>query len=137
MIIRFDHENKRTQVSLRAGEILKIVDKREQDVEDQTAAWHPEFAEYMIESTPGSPFGCNMHDHDLISNFNKVENNMRMRRADIEELLEPNECLLTLSSFPRLGCPNFTYPMQKADANGLSGSIFFPDRAIGIHPRSK
>lgn len=38
--------------------------------------WHPEFASYMVEATPGGPYGGRLHD------FLKVEPNMR-RRWDI------------------------------------------------------
>jgi len=139
MIVKFDDENKRTQVSLRAEDLLNIMDIREEEEgEKRSVLWRPEFAAYMIEGTPGSPYGDNMHGQGLLSNFNQVEPNMRLRRAEMKQLLDANECLLTLTSFPRLGCPNFSYPLREPNVKGVSGSIFFPDDAIyGGHPRFK
>ena len=49
----------------------------------------------MIEGTPGQPYG------GLTAHFNVVEANMHYRRQEIQELLEPNEVLMSLTSFPR------------------------------------
>jgi len=57
--------------------------------------WRPEYGAYMIEGTPGQPYG------GLTAHFNVVEANMHYRRQEIQELLEPNEVLMSLTSFPR------------------------------------
>lgn len=49
----------------------------------------------MVEGTPGSPYG------DLCKDLTKVEANMMLRRQEIEALLEKDEALLCLTSFPR------------------------------------
>ena len=59
------------------------------------ALWRPEYGAYMIEGTPGKPYGC------LVSYFNIVEANMRYRREEVSQLLEPDEAVMSLTSFPR------------------------------------
>lgn len=49
----------------------------------------------MVEGTPGSPYG------DLCKDLTKVEENMKLRRREIEALLGEDEALLCLTSFPR------------------------------------
>lgn len=46
------------------------------------------------------------------------------------------ETVLTLTNFPRLGCPDFCWPPAKPSPDGnVSQSIFFPDECINPHPR--
>lgn len=59
------------------------------------ALWRPEYAAYMIEGTPGKPYG------GLTAHFNVVEANMKYRREEVEELLEKDEILMCLTAFPR------------------------------------
>ncbi|KAF7271477.1 glutamate--cysteine ligase [Rhynchophorus ferrugineus] len=132
IIVKFQHEKKEAKVSLRAEEMLAILNEREYQSPDTVKVlWRPEFAAYMIEGTPGKPYG------GTLAHFNVVESNMRMRRQEASELLRENECLMTLTSFPRLGCVNFTEPPSKVTPNeGGTKSLFFPDAAVfGGHPR--
>lgn len=102
MIVKFDHVNEKAQVSLKAEEILKIMDKREREEgEKRLSLWRPEFAAYMIEGTPGSPYGCSDNHSIMLSHFNHVEENMKIRRREIESLLDKDESLFSLTSFPR------------------------------------
>ena len=39
--------------------------------------WRPEYADYMIEGTPGQPYG------GLLAHFNIVEANMKYRREEV------------------------------------------------------
>ena len=57
--------------------------------------WRPEYGAYMVEGTPGQPYGS------IVSFFNTVESNMRARRREVEALLQPDEILLSITSFPR------------------------------------
>ena len=43
--------------------------------------WRPEFASYMIEGTPGKPYG------GLLAHFNIVEANMKYLRDEVNFLL--------------------------------------------------
>lgn len=97
--------------------------------------WRPEYGAYMIEGTPGHPYG------GLLAHFNVVEANMRYRRQEVSELLPPGEFVMSLTSFPRLGTPNFTYPPHECtpdDESSAARSFYFPDDAIFPgHPRFK
>lgn len=57
--------------------------------------WRPEYGSYMIEGTPGQPYGGTM------SEFNTVEGNMRKRRREASSVLNPKETLCTVTAFPR------------------------------------
>ncbi|PIO27269.1 hypothetical protein AB205_0025090 [Aquarana catesbeiana] len=93
--------------------------------------WRPEYGSYMIEGTPGQPYGGTMAE------FNTVEDNMRKRRQEASSLLPNNQSICTVTSFPRLGCPGFTLPefLPTPVEKGASKSLFFPDEAINKHPR--
>lgn len=89
----------------------------------------------LFSGTPGRPYGA------IISNFNMVERNMRNRREEVRLLLRENEAVFSLTNFPRLGCPDFTYPSYSPrpwDPECAAQSIYFPDEAIFAgHPRFK
>lgn len=97
--------------------------------------WRPEYGAYMIEGTPGQPYG------GLLAHLNVVEANMRYRRQEVSELLEPGEVVMSLTNFPRIGTPEFTWPIfEPAPENkdGVTRSDYFPDEAIcRCHPRFK
>lgn len=56
--------------------------------------WRPEYGSYMIEGTPGQPYGGTM------SEFNTVEGNMGKRRREASSVLNQNQTLCTITSFP-------------------------------------
>ena len=74
--------------------------------------------------------------HD-ISEFNKVEENMRKRRKEVQALLGKDEYVFSLTAYPRMGCENFTEPETLPDPiNSVTKSLFWPDPAIFCgHPR--
>lgn len=135
-IVKFDDEHRKVRVSNRADELLKRLQAQEEVNNAVGKAnrtlWRPEFAAYMIEGTPGLPYG------GLMSCFNVVESNMIYRRAEASSLLKSDESLLSVS-FPGLGTPDFTYPTSEPtpnDPDSVGRSIFFPDDAIySGHPR--
>lgn len=132
IIVRFDDEKKIAQVSLRAKEVLPIL--RQPEADDPLTAkslWRPEYAGYMVEGTPGQPYGA------LPAHLNIVEANMTARRKEAQDQLPPNELVLSIANFPRLGCPNFTFPeYSPKPETSASHSLFFPDEGIFQgHPR--
>lgn len=136
IIVRFDDEKKETQVSLRARELLATLNEKEHaDPTGVKSLWRPEYGAYMIEGTPGKPYG------GLLAHFNVVEANMRYRRIEVAELLPPGEHVMSITNFPRLGAENFTYPPAKPtpeDESCAARSLYFPDEAIYPgHPRFK
>jgi len=134
IIVHFDHDAKKATVALRAHEVLPILRQAENDSpETAKSLWRPEYASYMVEGTPGQPYGA------LPAHLNIVESNMKSRRKEAQLQLPPNEIVLSITNFPRLGCPNFTFPEYNPDPEtSVSKSWFFPDQAIfSDHPRFK
>jgi len=93
IIVKLDHKEKKARLSLRADELLKqlaepenammaeVAEKGSSDIELHSH-WCPEYASYMVEGTPGIPYMGGM------SYFNTVEHNMRLRRKELENLLQ-------------------------------------------------
>lgn len=134
IIVKFDDENERATVSLRAKDILpQLQEKEHNDPQNVKSLWRPEYGAYMVEGTPGKPYG------GLLAHFNIVEANMQYRRAEASAFLHPGEVLMSITNFPRLGCPNFTSPpCVPKTHDGVSNSLFFPDECIfDGHPRFK
>lgn len=136
ILVKFDDEKKIAQVSLRAQDVLQTLNEKElADPEGVKSLWRPEYGAYMVEGTPGKPYG------GLLAHFNVVEANMRYRRQEVLSLLPPNEFAMSITNFPRLGCPKFTFPEYETtpdDENSSARSLFFPDEAIYPgHPRFK
>ncbi|XP_023017496.2 glutamate--cysteine ligase [Leptinotarsa decemlineata] len=132
-IVKYFEDKKIAKVNLRCHELLSVLNEKERTrPEEIKGLWRPEYAAYMIEGTPPKPFG------DLPT-FNTVEANMKSRREEIKEYLKPDEAILCVTSFPRLGCEDFTYPPTKVTTDrGITRSLFYPDEAINqVHPRWK
>uniref|UniRef100_A0A8C7TE74 Glutamate--cysteine ligase n=1 Tax=Oncorhynchus mykiss TaxID=8022 RepID=A0A8C7TE74_ONCMY len=132
MLIEMDEKNEKVRLVLKGGEVLETLqDKGEKTNPNHPTLWRPEYGSYMIEGTPGQPYGGTM------SEFNTVEDNMGKRRREASSVLNKNETLATITSFPRLGCPGFTQPEYNPTPveKGVSKSLFFPDEAINGHPR--
>ncbi|XP_031569988.1 glutamate--cysteine ligase catalytic subunit-like isoform X2 [Actinia tenebrosa] len=131
-LIKFDHENKKAYLNLKAEEFLEILQVEENtNPGNNPTSWKPEYAGYMLEGTPGKPLGgCMRH-------FNTIEANMKLRREEVNSLLEPDEAVLSIVSFPRLGSPKFTFPEHPVTpGEGVTSSLFYPDQAIFQgHPR--
>ncbi|XP_014214548.1 glutamate--cysteine ligase catalytic subunit isoform X1 [Copidosoma floridanum] len=134
ILVKFNDAEKTAKVSLRAEKYLSLLQEKElKDPNNVKSLWRPEYGAYMIEGTPGKPYG------GLLAHFNIVEANMQYRRQEASKLLEPGEVIMSLTNFPRLGAPNFTDPPAVPNPqSGASKSLFFPDEAIFLgHPRFK
>jgi len=132
IIVKFDHAKKTARVSLRAHEILNRLNENEaNDPANVKSLWRPEYGSYMIEGMPGKPYD------GLLTHFDTVEANMRHRRDEAQQLLGPDEVLMTVTNFPRLGCPEFTWPVDRPTPDdGPSRSLFVPNSVIySGHPR--
>ncbi|KAH7725966.1 glutamate--cysteine ligase catalytic subunit [Aphelenchoides avenae] len=132
ILVKFDHANKKVRVALRATELLTLLQAHEKVNEmvgkENRTRWSPEFAEYMLEGTPGVPYGS------LLSCFNVVEHNMRMRRTVVNRLLENDESLLS-TNFPSLGTPDFTYPAAEPTHEEEDGIPRFKNLLVNTHQR--
>lgn len=136
MIIKFDDEKQTARASLRALDILNQLQEKElRDPDGVKSLWRPEYAAYMVEGTPGKPYG------GLLAHFNVVESSMKYRREEVAQLLQEDESVMSITSFPRLGCPSFSdpaYDVQPDSPESAAQSLFFPDEAIfSGHPRFK
>ncbi|KAL5277748.1 GCLC family protein [Megaselia abdita] len=136
IIVDFNEEQKRARVALRAQDLLTHLNEKEAaDPEGVKSLWRPEYGAYMIEGTPGKPYG------GLLAHFNLVEANMRYRREEVSALLKPNEKVMSITNFPRLGSPLFTAPEYLPTPEkelSAARSLYFPDEAIYPgHPRFK
>uniref|UniRef100_A0A674MJ83 Glutamate--cysteine ligase n=1 Tax=Takifugu rubripes TaxID=31033 RepID=A0A674MJ83_TAKRU len=132
MLVEFDDEEEKVRLTLNSGHLLETLqDQGERINPNHPTLWRPEYASYMIEGTPGQPYGGTM------SEFNTVEGNMAKRRREASSLLDHNQTLCTITSFPRLGCPGFTKPEYRPSPveSRVAKSLFFPDEAINKHPR--
>lgn len=135
MVVALDPEQKTAHLSLRQGEILqRLAQCSVSDVPGACPAdlptFHPEYGRFMIESTPGRPFG--MSADELL----RVERDMLVRRRLTREHLHPNEVPMTIGSFPRLGVTDTAYTDPPHEAHGdASHSLFLPDEVINTHVR--
>ncbi|GJN91384.1 hypothetical protein Rhopal_004405-T1 [Rhodotorula paludigena] len=138
LVISYDDEGKNARLSLRQTEILQDLQADAQERRDAGSGkgkeacipvFHPEYGRYMLESTPGAPYGATLEDLLL------VEGNMRFRRKLAKSRMKPHEVPLTLTSFPRLGAPGqFTDPYYPP-GGGVARSLFLPDEVINQHVR--
>jgi glutamate--cysteine ligase catalytic subunit len=152
-ILVVNEEDRRTYLSLRAPEVILELQREEEDAdrvlvtalrqrltaddrrpEDSLAQvpetlWRPEYANWMVEGTPGVPYSCYMRDLVL------VEQNMALRRAQISRVLRPQERVLSLTAYPLLGCGRFCVPPGQGVCGPLARSLYLPDAVINPHPR--
>lgn len=145
MIVAFDHEKHTVRLSLCGPEVLdKLQSEEEEQHRRQTQQagqpsaasqregvqmlWRPEYGAFMLEGTPGQPYGY------LLRDFVTVEESMRLRRQKAQSLLQDNEVAMTLTSYPLMGCGAFTDPVCPT-RGPFAQSLFFPDDAIHPFPR--
>jgi len=139
-----DPASKRVQLSLRAAELIEALEPSNPEElhkpnvthaagEVKRASFLPEYGRFMIEATPSRPYGGYTADLRL------VELNMRVRRAQIQALLRPEERLITLTGFPLMGVgANFAYCSSESVAaiqGPVADSDYLMDTVIGAHPR--
>jgi glutamate--cysteine ligase catalytic subunit len=92
-------------------------------------SFHPEFGRFMLESTPGRPWGIDFRD------LLKVESNMRWRREIAKNHMAQNEYPITLTTFPRLGTEDdYICPYYPPSGPALR-SQFVPDEIANPHIR--
>jgi glutamate--cysteine ligase catalytic subunit len=91
--------------------------------------FHPEFGRFMLEATPGKPWGIGFKD--LLS----VESDMKLRRIIAKNHMAPDQYPITLTTFPRLGTKgDFSDPYYPPSGPMLR-SQFVPDEIANPHIR--
>lgn len=131
MLVKFDRKSRRVRALLSAPALLEELQRDEHAKPHGCTVpvlWRPEYANWMIEGTPGVPYRC--YAADLVL----VERNMALRRQAVQDLLQPDESVLTISSFPQIGGYDFTYPCSKPGGL-IARSFFVSDDVINPHPR--
>ena len=131
-----DH-GKRVQLSLRAAELIDKLEEAQDQLRlnggSREVSFLPEYGRFMIEATPGRPYA------GFTADLRTVEANMRQRRSLIEKLLTQEERVVTLTTFPLMGCDGFVRVADRVTSDGayqsVSESDYIVDEIIGAHPR--
>ncbi|PNS16652.1 hypothetical protein CAC42_4616 [Sphaceloma murrayae] len=143
LVVCFDDQNKLVRLSLRQADILEALAKNEDlikqgggvpdlqrgKVKNGTTApvFHPEFGRFMLEATPGKPWGIGFKD------LLQVEGDMKREIA--KDHMEKTEYPITLTTFPRLGAKeNSLVPEYPLSGERLR-SQFLPDEIANPHIR--
>ncbi|KAK2609282.1 glutamate--cysteine ligase [Conoideocrella luteorostrata] len=91
--------------------------------------FHPEFGRFMLEATPGKPWGIGFKE--LLD----VEPDMKLRRKIAKDHMLSKEYPITLTTFPQIGVPGqFTDPFYPPSGSRLR-SQFVPDEIANPHIR--
>ncbi|RMD44176.1 hypothetical protein DV735_g999, partial [Chaetothyriales sp. CBS 134920] len=134
LVVAIDDEHKKVRLSLCQADVLDALAERRQDTVDAGSArpsptFHPEFGRFMLEATPGKPWGIDFKD--LLD----VEPDMRLRRVVAKAHMGASEYPITLTTFPRLGTKDdFTTPFYPPSGPALR-SQFVPDEIANPHIR--
>lgn len=135
IVVEWDEEAHRVRLSLRGEKLLTPLQEPEmkaihsgEGISELKSLWRPEYGRFMIEGTPGHPYGHTVEDLLL------VEPNMLARRKEVQALLRPGESIVSLTHFPHLGVGDFTSPHYEP-GGPITESLFVPDEIINSHPR--
>ncbi|KAH0498853.1 hypothetical protein TgHK011_006083 [Trichoderma gracile] len=149
LVVMYSKDDPKVLLSLRQAEILKALSNNEALAEagsvpalqDETPAakpnknsgtlpvFHPEFGRFMLEATPGKPWGIGLKE--LLG----VEPDMKLRRKIAKEHMLSTEYPITLTTFPQIGVPGqFTHPFYPPSGPKLR-SQFVPDEIANPHIR--
>ncbi|GME98905.1 unnamed protein product [[Candida] boidinii] len=133
MLVKFDDKEKTAKLSIDKDYILEDLGeegKSYSSAKDNDVLFHPEYGRFMIEATPLKPY-----NGEQLSDYIYVEKNMSKRReVAIAEIKDETIVPLTLTTFPRMGVENFTFPSAKPNGKA-SKSLFLPDEIINRHVR--
>ncbi|CEJ93038.1 Putative Glutamate-cysteine ligase [[Torrubiella] hemipterigena] len=145
LVVTYSKSNERVLLSLRQAEILKALAADQElakaggcvpALQDTTSSenhslpvFHPEFGRFMLEATPGKPWGIGFRE--LLD----VEPDMKLRRKIAKDHMRDDEYPITLTTFPQIGIPGqFTEPFYPVSGPRLR-SQFVPDEIANPHIR--
>ncbi|KAF2774249.1 GCS-domain-containing protein [Teratosphaeria nubilosa] len=144
LVVAIDDEQRQVKLSLRQADILEALASDEKllrqgggvpdlarghNKHGKTApTFHPEFGRFMLEATPGAPWGIDFKE--LLD----VEPDMKWRRQVAKEHMEPSEYPITLTTFPLLGDRKSITPWYPPSGDKLR-SQFVPDEIANPHIR--
>lgn len=143
MVVDFDDKERNSMLDVCHDKILTELNMEDSSLcEANDVSFHPEYGRYMLEATPASPY------LNYVGSY--VEVNMQKRRAIAEYKLSEyarqdsknnlhvgsRSVPLTLTVFPRMGCPDFINIKDPWNhKNAASRSLFLPDEVINRHVR--
>ncbi|KAJ5884813.1 hypothetical protein N7495_009323 [Penicillium taxi] len=141
LVVALDDAAKKARLSLAQADILESLARDEalwqagssandkgEHAGEQPPHFHPEFGRFMLEATPGSPWGIGFKD------LLKVESNMKWRREVAKAHMAPNESPITMTTYPRLGTNDYTQPYYPPSGTAFR-SQFVPDQIANPHIR--
>ncbi|KAK4508370.1 hypothetical protein PRZ48_002108 [Zasmidium cellare] len=144
LVVSFDDEKREVKLSLRQADILEALAndaellKQGGGVPDlavgeaksarSAPTFHPEFGRFMLEATPGRPWGIGFKD--LLD----VEQDMKWRRQIAKDHIFAYEYPVTLTTFPMLGDRKSITPFYEPSGPKLR-SQFVPDEIANPHIR--
>ncbi|KAK3715966.1 glutamate--cysteine ligase [Vermiconidia calcicola] len=144
LVISFEDAGREVKLSLRQADILESLANDAELLkhgggvpglnvgEDQDGrpapTFHPEFGRFMLEATPGAPWGIGFKD--LLD----VERDMKLRRKIAKDHMYANEFPITLTTFPLLGDRKSITPFYPPSGPKLR-SQFVPDEIANPHIR--
>ncbi|KAG6359235.1 hypothetical protein INS49_012756 [Diaporthe citri] len=118
-----------TNLTAKGGCVPALQDVAGASANEPLPVFHPEFGRFMLEATPGKPWGIEFRE------LLKVEPDMILRRAIAKDHMRPEEFPITLTTFPRIGSPGvFTDPHYPVSGPKLR-SQFVPDEIANPHIR--
>ena len=125
-LIKFDHANKKCHLLLKAEKFFDYINAHKKEIALlEQCEFHNEYTSYMIE---GIPFQTYDSSFDA---FTKMEQNIGVRKELIQSFLGEDEYVISMTSFPLLGCHNFTWPAFNAsNGHGKYESRFFSNKII-------
>ncbi|PVH17186.1 uncharacterized protein CXQ87_000067 [Candidozyma duobushaemuli] len=134
MLVDIDSSRKTARLAIDKDSILDdLNDPAKPEISGKAisnnVSFHPEYGRYMIEATPLRPY-----DGNSLEDYVYVEENMIKRREVSQSELPANIVPLTLTTYPRMGCGDFTSPKAKP-IGPASQSLFLPDEIINRHVR--
>ncbi|ANZ74573.1 BA75_01356T0 [Komagataella pastoris] len=129
MVVHMDAKARKAQLSIDEDHVFSELDD-EKICDERDVSYHPEYGRFMIEATPYRPY-----DGDSLSHYLYVQENMDTRRQLAQKYLkDPDAVLISLTTFPRMGTDDFTFPA--AIAGGPSAkSLFVPEEITNRHVR--
>ncbi|KXX73924.1 Glutamate--cysteine ligase [Madurella mycetomatis] len=137
LVVTYSKDDPKVLLSLRQADILTALENdktlskgcSESQANQPLPVFHPEFGRFMLEATPGKPWGIDFKE--LLN----VEPDMKLRRCIAKDHMLANEYPITLTTFPRLGSPGvFTDPSYPVSGPKLR-SQFVPDEIANPHIR--
>ncbi|XP_053358106.1 glutamate--cysteine ligase catalytic subunit-like isoform X2 [Clarias gariepinus] len=95
MLVQLDTKSEKACLVLNGNKVLEMLQEKGKKANpNHPTLWMPEYGSYMIEGTPGQPYGW------TLSEFTAVEDNMSKRRKEACSVLNKDETLFTFTSFP-------------------------------------